>query len=75
MTDDRLLIVKGYPKKNSFLKIWYAIFLWTIGPRRLSFSGLGVLMSRPSPEKNNPLGPTVQEKIAHKILKKEVFFG
>ena len=39
------------------------------------FSGLSVLMSRQSPEKDNPLGPTVQEKIAYKIFKNEGFFG
>ena len=32
-------------------------------------------MSRPTPEKDNPLEPTVQEKIAHQILKKEGFFN
>ena len=39
----------------------------------MSFSGLGVLISRPSPEKDNLLGPTVHEQLAHQILKKEVF--
>ena len=41
----------------------------------MSFSGLAVLMSTPSPEKDSLLGPTVQEKIGDKILKMEVFFG
>ena len=50
-----------------------AIFLWTVGPRRLSFSGLGVLISTSSPEKDSLLAPMVHEKIAHEILKKEGF--
>ena len=41
----------------------------------MSFSGLGVLISRPSPEKDSLLGPTVHEQLAHQILKKEGFFG
>ena len=56
-------------------KIWYAIFLWTDGPRRLSFSGHGVLISTPSPDKGSLLGQMVREKIAYQILKKEGFFG
>ena len=61
-------MIKGVPKKNSIFKIWYAIFLWTVGQKRVSFSGL------PSPEKDSLLGPTVQGKIGDKILKMEVFF-
>ena len=37
------------------------------------FSGLGVLISRPSPEKDSLLWPTVHEQLAHQILKKRVF--
>ena len=40
----------------------------TIRPRRLSFSGLGLLMSTPS-----FLRPIVHEKIAYKLFKKEFF--
>ena len=65
--------IKGYPKKPSFFKIWCAIFLWTVGPRRLSFSGLNVLISTPRPEKDSLLGPTVHEKITHQILKNDFF--
>ena len=46
-----------------------------VGPKRVSFSGLGVLMSTPSPEKDTLFGPTVHEKIAYQILKMEGFFG
>ena len=67
--------IKGEPKKTSFFKIWCAICSWTVGPRRLSFSGHGVLISRPSPEKDSLLGPTVHEQLAHQILKKEVFIA
>ena len=63
---------KGWTKKKSIFKIWYAIFLWTIGPKRVSF-GLVVLMSIPSPEKDSLLGPTVHEKNAYQILKKGFF--
>ena len=68
-------LLKGEPKKNSIFKIWCAIWSWTVDPRRVSFSGLGVLISRPSPEKDSLLGPTVHEQLAHQILKVEVFFG
>ena len=50
------------------------MYLWTFGPRRLSFSGLGVLISTSSPEKDTLLAPTVHKKIAHEIFKKEVFY-
>ena len=66
-------LLKGCPNKTSFLKIWWAIFSWTVGPRRLSFSGLGVLISTSSPEKDTLLAPVVHDKIAHEILKKEGF--
>ena len=46
-----------------------------IGARRLSFSGLDVLISTPSPEKDSLLGPTVHEKIALEILISHIFFG
>ena len=67
--------IKGGAKKPSFFKIWYTIFSWTVGLKRLSFSGLGVLMRTPSPEKDNLLRPTVPEKIVYQILKNEVFFA
>ena len=41
----------------------------------MSFSGLGLLISTPSPEKDSLLGPNVHEQIAHEILKKEVFIA
>ena len=67
------LYIKGWGKKPSFFKIWYTIFSWTVGLKRLSFSGLGVLMRTPSPEKDNLLRPTVPKKIVYQILKKEFF--
>ena len=67
--------IKGGPKKMSRFKFWYAIFSWTHCPRRLSFSGLGVLISTQSPEKDSLLGPTVHEKIAYQNLKRDIFFG
>ena len=39
----------------------------------MSFSGLNVLISTPSPQKDILLAPTVHEKIANENLKKEVF--
>ena len=45
------------------------------GPKRVSFSGLEVLISTPSPEKDTLFRPTVHEKIAYQILKMEFFFG
>ena len=64
-----------YQKKTSIFKILYAIFSWTVGPKRVSFSGLGVLTSTPSPEKDSHLRPMVHEKIAYQIFKMEIFFG
>ena len=49
-------------------------FSSTIRPRRLSFSGLGLLMSTPSPEKDSLLGPMVHKKIAHTNFEKGGFF-
>ena len=72
---DALINIKGGAKKTSFFKIWYTIFSWTVGLKRLSFSGLGVLMRTPSPEKDSLLRPTVHEKIVDQILKKEGFFA
>ena len=71
----RMLQDKGLFKKTYFFKIWCANCSWTVGPRRLSFSGLGLLISTPSPEKDSHLGPNVHEQIAHEILKKEVFIA
>ena len=74
-TSDLFKQIKGAPKKLSIFKIWYAIFSWTVGPKRVSFSGLWVLMSTPSPDKDTLFGPTVHKKIAYQILKMEFFFG
>ena len=46
----------------------------TVSPRRLSFSELDVLISRPSSEKDSLLGPMVPVQIAPPILKNEGVF-
>ena len=62
---------KGWGKKKTpFSKFWYTIFSWTVGLKRLSFSGLGVLMRTPSPEKDSLFRPTVHEKIVYQNFEK-----
>ena len=70
-----IILVKGYPKKPSFLKNCDGSGGRTVCPRRLSFSQFVVLMSMINCEKDNLLGQTVLPPEPSQFFKNEVFLG
>ena len=68
-------MLKGCPKKSSFLKNCDGSGGRTVCPRRLSFSQFVVLMSMTNCEKDSLLGQTVLPPEPSQFLKNEFLAG
>ena len=65
-----VVVLQGESKKGYYSKKWGSDYKGTIGPGKMSFSQIDVLMSTPSSEKDSPIGQMVPWQMPSQYFEK-----